>query len=241
MRHDRHPPLAEPGGVTVAQGLADRAADQPDALAVGDGERSLTFAELDLLAATTARVLLEHLGDHPQTGFRAVPVLVERSLASVVALHGLWRAGVPVAPLDAHLPPAVLAETIGRLGPPPVVVVTSADGASAVPPGLTPVLVPSHPGDGIPPQAVTPDDPAVVVFTSGSTGRSKGVVLPWAMLDDIRDGPVLAGIDADARCAVLSPLHWRGGINRVLAPSRGAFLLVVPDPVSDPVAAFALA
>lgn len=229
----------DPSG--AARGLSEWARRRPDAPAVGDGSDLFTFAELDARVATLARSLLERIGPFDHRVATAIPVLVERSLDSVVALHGLWRAGIPAAPIDATWPRALVGETIARLGTPPVAVVTTTDARATLPSGIEAVVVPTVAGDGVGPQAVNAPSPAMVVFTSGSTGRPKGVVLSWEMLDDILTGPVLAGVDDHARCAVVSPLHWRGGINRVLAPSQGAFLLVVPDGNPDPTAAFDLA
>ncbi|MFF0370051.1 amino acid adenylation domain-containing protein [Micromonospora sp. NPDC005087] len=148
----------------------------PDAVAVTDGARTLTYREVNVRADALAATLRERgvgVGD-------LVGILLERTAALPVAILAVLRAGAGYVPLDPAHPPArlrwVLDDTAAR------VVLTSAALRSRLPAGLAePVEVdlsaPVTPPDRVPPVPVGPDDLAYVIHTSGSTGRPKGVLV----------------------------------------------------------------
>ncbi|MEU2744548.1 AMP-binding protein, partial [Streptomyces sp. NPDC007095] len=79
--------------------IADQAARTPAAVAVVDGDRSLTYGEL-LAAADRVADALRARGLGPED---RVGVLMPRGLDLVVALLGVWRASAAYVPLDpAH-------------------------------------------------------------------------------------------------------------------------------------------
>src|SRR5215469_2441134 len=84
---------------TLHRLVARQAARTPEAIAVLDGELSLTYGELDSRANRLANHL-RALGVGPET---FVGVSLERGFDLVVALLGVWRAGGAYVPLDpAH-------------------------------------------------------------------------------------------------------------------------------------------
>ncbi|MEI7547781.1 MAG: hypothetical protein WCK21_06960, partial [Actinomycetota bacterium] len=89
----------------VAVGVTARALDVADGIAVRDPVRTLTFAEFDLLVGTLAGRLAE------ETAEPWLPVLVDRSVLSAVAVHAALRAGRPFVPIESSLP----YERIGEL------------------------------------------------------------------------------------------------------------------------------
>ena len=166
----------------------------PDAPALDDGTRTLTYAELDTAAgALAARLQGEGAGRGAVVG-----VFMDRSIAQLVAMLAVMRAGAACLPLDPNDPAERRAYVLATAGT--GIVVTDAANQNALPEaGPRAVLVgpdlDTAPADGAP-TATTPagpEDPVFVLFTSGSTGRPKGVEMPhraimnlahWHIRDD---------------------------------------------------------
>jgi amino acid adenylation domain-containing protein len=145
--------------------LAQRAAELGEAVAVSDGEASLTY-----------RALAERV-DHVARGLRrqgageVVAISLPRSLDLVVAILGVMAAGAACAVLDDSWPGTrrerVLADAHARR-----LITTDADPAS----GRTTVDELARIGaDASPCPPVRAGATAYVIYTSGSTGRPKGV------------------------------------------------------------------
>src|SRR5262245_54435658 len=88
-------------GQSVPALIAEQTAARPDAIAIEDGERIVTYAELDLASGAIAAALIE-------AGIEAgelVAVNIPRSWLAVCALLGVQRAGGAYVPLDPAHPP----------------------------------------------------------------------------------------------------------------------------------------
>ncbi|MFJ6194825.1 amino acid adenylation domain-containing protein [Micromonospora sp. NPDC092111] len=171
-----------PAGATVPALFAARVAADPDAPAVVDGDRTLSYAQLDA-AATRLAALLRQRGVEPGA---LVAVALDRSWQAVVTLLAVLRCRAAYLPVDPGHPPArqqlVLADAE------PALVVTSAATELARP---TLALDRTDLLDGpVPAQAAatgTPaaDDLAYVLYTSGSTGHPKGVAVRHGALANL--------------------------------------------------------
>ncbi|WP_433449947.1 amino acid adenylation domain-containing protein [Streptomyces sp. CA-142005] len=160
--------------------FAEQAFRTPHAVAVVDGDRAVTYEELDRASLRTARCLRD-LGAGPET---LVGVCLPRSVDLVVALLGVWRAGAGYVPLDPAQPPARLSGLIHDSGAALVLAgpdlehaVTEA-GARRVGPGDLPGAPERDASAPLP--AVHPDNVAYAIFTSGSTGKPKAVAVTHA-------------------------------------------------------------
>lgn len=187
---------------TLLHRLVTAAAESdPAATAVVDGDRTLTYGDLEtdanrLCAVLRARGVAK--GDR-------VGIYLEKSAEAVVALYGAMKAGAAYVPLDANAPPARIAYIAADCGLSTLVTgsevasrwvelhkhgaplrhlvvpdVVEADAlGDAVPSGVevtTAADLAEAPTDG-PVTRTIGRDLAYVLYTSGSTGRPKGVML----------------------------------------------------------------
>ncbi|MEO3755183.1 amino acid adenylation domain-containing protein [Streptomyces sp. B6B3] len=182
MNHRPDPHVTEPLHTRIAR----RSAESADALAVVADDRVLTYGELDRAAGRLARLLVR-AGAGPQA---PVGILLHRGAHLAVALLAVWRAGAAYTPLDPGHPQArtaaLLADTAATvvIAEPDLAHRATAQGARTVPldPALTaldglPDDAAGDDGDVVPAPDVSAAHAAYVLYTSGSTGAPKGVVV----------------------------------------------------------------
>ncbi|WP_162002639.1 non-ribosomal peptide synthetase, partial [Streptomyces sp. CB01881] len=161
-------PIASPADLLGAQ-----VRRTPEAVAVIDGERRLTYRELDSAVDALA-------GRLAGAGVRAetlVGVCLPRSADLVVTLLAVLRAGGAYVPLDPAYPQDRLELVIGDAQA-PVVVTDRAHEHLLAGAGATLLHTDGDsPAAPLAPAAHTADALAYVLYTSGSTGRPKGVAV----------------------------------------------------------------
>ena len=168
----------------MAMGIVEWAERAPERAAVIDVHRTMTIGELDAAAAALAARLLDGAGPNETDEPAWLPIVVDRSVPSIVAVHGVIRAGFPFARIEATMPRELVAEMLARLGNPRRAIVADPMFAELLPAGVEAIPTFGHDGIGAAaPQAVDHEALGRVQFTSGSTGRPKGVISAWSTLD----------------------------------------------------------
>jgi amino acid adenylation domain-containing protein len=142
----------------------------PAAIAI-DGERSLSYSELDERACAVAHRLA---AEHGVGRGEVVALLIQRSAWFVIGALGILKAGAAYLPIDPAWPigrvRAILSDSGSRrlltLGPPPAADLPALDIAALA------AEMREDPAVG-----VAGDDLAYVIYTSGSTGAPRGVMV----------------------------------------------------------------
>jgi amino acid adenylation domain-containing protein len=248
-------------GDTLHALLEASAQAAPDRPAIVDGDRTLTYGALDGRANVVARVLMDR---GVRRGDR-VGLFMDKSAESVIGIYGVLKAGAAYVPFDPGAPEARVAymardadirclvtgiekaqswSGLREAGAPldTVIVLNAGEGDLPSAPSDLQVLSSAvaardHP-DTQPGVPARPSDTAYILYTSGSTGNPKGVVLShrnarafvdWAV-DEFEIGP-------DDRLSNHAPLHFDLSVlDLFAAASAGATVVIVrPEQSTFPV------
>ncbi|HWS66410.1 MAG TPA: non-ribosomal peptide synthetase [Steroidobacteraceae bacterium] len=220
---------------TIHATFAARAAPLPDRVALDSGDRSLTFAELDARSTRIAGYLQHH---GVRRGDR-VGVFSQRSIDAVAALLGILKAGAAYVPFDPAYP-AKLLRFMYRDCTPTLMLVDSSLLASGTDPfwtgpghdmrGAAEGVETPHAAAGALPET-GPDDLAYVMYTSGSTGHPKGVLIPHRGVVRLVVENPFASMGPDEVHLLLAPLAFDASTFEIWgALLNGAKLAVVTAP-----------
>jgi HIP---CoA ligase len=241
----------------MTEAAADRFADR---VAVRDGAAALSYPDLWAAARTFASALV---GSGVDPGDR-VAIWAFNCAEWVVALLGTFAAGGVLIPLNTRFKGSEAAQLLARSRAQVLVTVTDfldtdyvalLDTADVALPDLTTVVAAHGQATGrslswadflarATPEgleevgrrwaALSPDDPSDILFTSGTTGVPKGVVMTHSRtLTVATDWVAMTGLTAGDRYLMVNPYFHMFGLKSGILSSVASGATMLPEPVFD--------
>lgn len=227
--------------------IAEQADQRPEALAIVRGEHTWTYAELVALMDDVAQRLQATGALSADTTSPRIGLACPDGLAYIVLALGLLRAGACVVPIASELSRderLSLTERLALTG-----LVIGGDFDWPEPPGRTidcelPTLnhdataptakvqvgvrTDDSPSPDFDPHALAALNPAFIRFSSGTTGKSKGVVISHAtLIDRVAAANEALRITPDDRVIWILPMAHHFAVSMMLYLTRGATTVVV--------------
>ncbi|MEU4106819.1 condensation domain-containing protein, partial [Streptomyces tanashiensis] len=197
---------AETGDASLVERFEEQVARRPEATALIDGDREMSYAELNAMANRWAHHLRAHgLGRGDMAG-----VLLERGVEFAAAVIAVVKAGAAYTLLDPDFPDERLRAAAADAGITHLVTAPALAGRVGGPwqthteaPGE---LLIRNPGNlGLP---LGSDDSACLMFTSGSTGRPKAILSSHRNLVSTVSGQSYGLFGAGEVFLQCSPVSW---------------------------------
>lgn len=204
---------------SLAQAILAHGQETPDRVALRTENESYTYRELSAGIRRTAVCLRDRglrKGDRviAEAGF---------TYAYVCACYGTHLAGGIFTPVEADAPDSRILEMDASVEA--ALIVTNA-AREGIPAGITlETLAAESAGadpDGELP-AIAPEDPAEMLFTTGTTGKSKGVLVSHKnQVTMAKAGIESTGLQEDAVWLICTPMNHAGGLRKMhMALYRG--------------------
>ncbi|KAB1162082.1 amino acid adenylation domain-containing protein [Micromonospora sp. AMSO12t] len=220
---------------SLSASVETHAARAPEAIAVIDSSRELTYSQLDAEANVIAAEL-RRLGVGPE---QFVGILMNRSAEYVVGTLAILKAGAAYVPLSPADPAARIELLLADVAAPVVLVDDQTADLVSGAPGVVTLNVPAvlsqrRSASFEPPPFHGPDQACYVIFTSGSTGKPKGVVISHRNVLGLTGDPRWTE-EACARVLVHCPCNFDASTaEQWVALTRGTTLVVAPPGILEP-------
>ncbi|MGH9088364.1 MAG: amino acid adenylation domain-containing protein [Acidimicrobiales bacterium] len=219
---------AELGEGTLVDAVAAHVSERPDAVAVEADGSTLTYAELWDAAARVAGALGEagvERGDQ-------VAIWATRTAPVVAAALAVMALGAGYVPIDPTYPPARVRRIL-EVGRPKVMVCADADAlGGSLPRGMATVDVrASARPAGVLVPAARQGDVAYTVFTTGSTGLPKGVLVDHrALVNYLGWARELTGFETGDATPCFASLGFDHAVTCLWLPLMvGGSVQLIPD------------
>ena len=212
------------------------AARSPRAIAVESRDGSVTYEELNARAASLACHLREVGVQHGDV----VGLMMRRSVDVIVSMLAVLKAGAAYLPLEMSSPVARRRKSLEDARVTHIISdrdcpeIAGADRKLVAANAVAGALSSTSRTSALPSSSL-PDDKAYVMFTSGSTGEAKGVVVPHRAITRLVVDTNYIRISKDDKILQLSPLSFDASTFEIWgALLNGATLVLSREEAVDP-------
>ncbi|WP_425437473.1 amino acid adenylation domain-containing protein [Mycobacterium szulgai] len=220
---------------SVSQLFSDQVARTPNAVALACGDTSLTYLQLD----AAANRLAHRLSSHPIGPSDIVALLFHRCTQAIVSMLAVWKTGATYLPIDPTHPPTRISFMLNDAAP--VALLTTTDLVAELQSYDLPIIDVDDPAIATQPSAELaqprprpgPEDLAYILYTSGTTGRPKGVAITHHNIAQLIAGPTSFKPAAGHTTTQCHSYAFDLSVFEVWAPLlNGARLVVIPESIT---------
>ncbi len=222
----------------IHDAFIQRVKAHPHAEAISSTDMSLTYDELDQLS-TRLSITLRAMNLEPGS---CIALCFEKSAWAIICMFGVLKAGCAFAPLEVSNPPERLRMLVDEANA--RLILTSESQQSHITAALSPrqVLVASNVSHAafdasavgqqqVQEQMASPDDLAIIIFTSGTTGKPKAVAIEHhSVCYTMQETASLYGLGPGSRFLQFSSYAWDVAFGEIMVTLlSGACICVASD------------
>ncbi len=192
------------------------------------GDKTLRHSDLSAEISRTKRIILKIAASVEEGIF--VPIIVDNSMNSHIAILAAAEIGIDIAIIDSNVKIEVLKRILEILNSPIGIIANPELTVIDLPMTKFLPLLQSESGERNYDHAESYRSGSVVIFSSGSTGDPKGVILPWNELyqwTKIRTRTEDSSKQAQKTLLNISPISWVLGLLNLLSVLLGAKLVTL--------------
>lgn len=234
-----HPRSVTPSPhTTLADAFGEMVSLYPENVALIDGPQAYTYAQFDILINVLAAKISKALDGKEMSGF--IACCIPPSALAVLTIFSIVKQGAAYVPLDVRLPTSRLEDLVDESTACMLITtsdspVVSLEGKNVVHLDITGFLtdwesvVAAYAAHPTPYHRMRQNNVAYVLYTSGTTGKPKGVCISHTAVLALAAKGGHMGISPGMRVAQINNLAWDGSVLDLWATLLSGATLVCLD------------